>query len=499
MKLSRRSVLTSPLLLAAARPRDTLIFGMSSYPTSLDPWLNAGANGAGLKLLIYRALLSYDTDGQLRGELAESWGQDGDNVWVFKLRDAVFHNGAKVTSDDVKWTIEQVAADKSTGYLRAECRSIARVETPDDKTVRIVTSQPTVTIPVWMASTYLPIIARGSTDNGGQPVGAGPFVLAAQERGVSLDMVAFDKFYRPGQPVLKAIKLVNYGDENLRVAALHSGDVDLIEYVPWQTMQGIEDDPNLRLNGTVGSFMYLTFNGKSGPFRDARVRRAVALAIKRDEIVKAVFFGRGSPMEGLPIQQNSPFYNEKLAHGWSYDPARARALLAEAGYPNGFSSPLLATAQYSMMQGTAEFVQRDLAAIGITVGLDLPEMSVHVVRGNRGQFEFSVAGTALDNNDPDSLGSLIDGSLPASFQRSYEIPIPEITTLLDQGRHELDLAARKATYDKLQQVAIDEPSFVGICWRSQGYAMTKALKGFKNLPGALTFYSNLTLDGASLS
>jgi len=213
--ISRRTLLgaaaTLPFLHAAARAArapDTLTFGLSSYPPTLAPWANSGTAAATIKLLIYRGLLSYDKDGKLRGELAETWQRDGDTAWVFKLRDATFQNGAPVTAEDVKWTIAQVADEKSTAYLKAEMQTVQEVQTPDPHTVRIVTEGPTATLPLWFASFHMPIIAKGSTDNNGTPVGAGPYVLKAQERGVSLDLAAFDKFYKPGLPKTKNLKVI---------------------------------------------------------------------------------------------------------------------------------------------------------------------------------------------------------------------------------------------------------------------------------------------------
>ncbi len=229
----------------------------------------------------------------MRGELAEHWERDGDAGWLFHLRDASFHNGSPVTADDVKWTLEQVAGEKSTAYMRGQFRGVDRIETPDARTVRIIMKQPTVTLPIWLAAYEMPIVAKGTLERNGAGVGCGPFVLQSQERGVVADLAAFDKFYRPGLPKLKAVDVVVYADETARVAALQSGDVDLIEYVPWQSMAGIEADPKLKLENTDGPFMYVTFNGGAAPFNDPRVRLAVAHAINREEIVKSVFFGRG--------------------------------------------------------------------------------------------------------------------------------------------------------------------------------------------------------------
>src|SRR5258705_6887738 len=173
-------------------------------------------------------------------------------------------------------------------------------------------------------------------------------MIKAQERGVSIDLEAYPKYYKPGLPKLKAIRAVAYADENLRVGALQAGDVDLIEYVPWQSMEAISKDPKLALDAVDGPCMYLVFNVTKPPFNDARVRKAVAHAIKRDEIVKAAFFGRGSGLAHLPVPAESEFFNAGLKDGWAYDPALSKKLLAEAGHGGGITCSLLATAQYGM-------------------------------------------------------------------------------------------------------------------------------------------------------
>jgi peptide/nickel transport system substrate-binding protein len=477
---------------AAARAPGILTFGLSSYPPNIQPWSNTGTAAGTVKLMIHRGLLSYDGKGALRPELAEDYARDGETAWLFRLRGAVFHNGEPVTSADVKWTFEQVAAEKSTAYFRTEMQGIDRIETPDERTVRVVMRQPTVTLPQWVASFHLPIVWRRSEPS--QPVGAGPFVLKSQERGVSVEVEAFPRYYKPGLPKLAGIRAVAYADENLRVAALQTGDVDLIEYVPWQSMEAIARDANLRLDATDGPFMHLLFNGTRPPFNDARVRKAVGHAIRRDDIVKAAFFGRGSPLAHLPITEASEFFNADLKDAWAYDPALAKELLAQAGHPNGFACSFLSTAQYGMHKDSAEVVQQNLAAVGIKAELNLPDWATRITLGNRGQYDLAMAGTAADNNDPDGIANLLDGSLSPSYTRSFGVRVPQLEGLLRAGRAEFDTAKRKAIYREMEKLAIDEAPTVGLAWRSQGYAMRRDVTGFKNLPGALTFYSGLTFE-----
>lgn len=481
---------------ARARTPGVLTFGLSSYPPSLEPWVNNGTAAGTIKLMTYRGLTSYGADGKLRGELAESWEQIGTNGWGFKLRDALFHNGEKVTSADVKWNFEQIAAEKSTAHFRKEMQGIDRIETPDDKTIRVFLKEPSITFPELLASYRLLLISRNSPRGAG--IGAGPFVVKEQERGVSVTLEAFDKFYRPGFPKLKGIKAIAYADENLRVAALQSGDVDLIEYVPWNSMDAILADPRLKMQTIDGAFMYLVFNGARPPLDNPKVRKAVAHAIRRDELVKAAFSGRGSAMAHLPIPETSAYYNPEFKDGWAYDPALSKKLLAEAGVPDGFSCSMISTAQYGMHKDTAEVVREHLAAVGIKVELNLPDWASRVTAGNRGQYDIGVMGTALDNNDPDGLASLIDGSLAPSFARSINLKTDKITALLAAGRAEFDPAKRKAIYKEVEALAIEQVPIVGLTWRSQGYAMRKEVNGFVNLPGALTFYSGLTFETTSV-
>ena len=480
----------------AQQNQGTLTFGLSSFPPSIQPWANTGTAAATIKLMIHRGLTSYGPDGALRGELAESWSPIGTQGWEFKLRDARFQNGERVTAADVRWTIEQIAADRSTAYFRAEMGGVSGVETPDDRTVRIMLRDPVATLPIWMASYHLPIISRNSPR--GTFVGAGPFAIRAQERGSVIELEPNRNFHRAGLPKLRAIRAIAYPDENLRVAALRAGDLDLIEYVPWQSMDAIAADPSLRLDTTDGAFMFFVFNGTRPPFNDARVRKAVAHAIRREELVRAAFFGRGSPLTQLPIPESSPFYNADFKDGWRYDPALSRRLLAEAGHPNGVSCSLLSTAQYGMHKDTAEVAQQHLAAVGIRAELNLPDWATRVTVGNRGQYDIAVMGTAADSNDPDGIASFIDGSLAPSYVRSHGLRVDRITELLARGRAEFDEGRRRAIYREMERVAIEQAPIVGLTWRSQGYAMRRRVTGFRNMPGALTFYSGLTFETAEV-
>jgi peptide/nickel transport system substrate-binding protein len=494
------ALLTGPTLVGRARASTpgALSFGLSSYPPTLEPWKNAGTAASTVKLQIYRGLLGYDAKGELRSEVAESWEAEDAQTYRFDLRrNAVFHDGSPVTSVDVKASFEAITAEDSTAYLRVGLGIIDAIETPDDHTVRMKLSSPSASF-IFLVASFYAFVVKADTVADAEPVGCGPYRITSNERGTRIDLEAFPDFYKEGLPKSKTLSFVAYKDENLRVAALESGDVDIIEYVPWQAMDQVEANGDLALDTTDGPFMYLVFNTTDGPLANPKVRDAVGYAIKREDVMAAAFFGRGRPLNGMPVPESSPFFNAEMAAHWSYNPDKAKALLAEAGYGDGFSCTMLSTAQYGMHQDTAAVCQQYLQQVGINVELNLPDWATRVDLGNKGQYDIAVMGTAGQYNDPDALANFVDGRLGASFVRSHGFNDPELNDLLDQGRAEIDPAKRKEIYDRWQARALETVPLVGVNWRSQGYATQSAVKGFANIPGFLTFYSGSMIEEAEI-
>lgn len=479
-----------------------IVFGLSSYPPSLHPWKNVGTAALTVKYQMFRGLLAYDATGALRSELAENWEAEDAQTYRFDLRqNATFHDGSPVTSADVKATFDAIMAEDSVGYLRVALGIVDTIETPDKHTIRFRLNEPSATFIYLAASPYALVVSQASL--GGEPenyVGAGPFRISNVERGTRVDLEAYEGFYKKGLPRSQTLSFVAYKDENLRVAAIEAGDVDIIEYVPWQSMDAVERNENLVLDTTSGPFMYIMFNTmKDGPLANPMVRDAIGFAIRREDVMAAAFFGRGSALRGMPIPASSPFFNEELANHWDYDPDRARALLSEAGYPDGFQASLLSTGQYNMHKDTAEVCQQHLAAVGIAVELNLPDWPTRIDLGNQGQYDMAVMGSGGEYNDPDALANFIDGRRGNTYGRSFGFSDDVLNDLLDQGRAEVKFEKRKEIYDAMQRRALEVVPLVGINWRAQGYATQAAISGFKGLPGFLTFYSGLMIEEAMAS
>lgn len=482
--------------IARAQNAGTLVYALSAYPPSLDPFRHDGAAAATVKLQLYRGLLGLDSAGQVSPELAESFEQTDDLTYVFHLRpDAVFHNGQPVTARDVKFSLEQITAEGSTAYFVNDLRIIEAINEIDDMTVEIKLTVPTPAFDKLLATPYVPVI---SADAGvAEPVGAGPYRIEASERGVSLDLVAFEDYYKPGLPRSPRMRMIAYRDDSLRVAALEAGDVDIIEYVPWQSMPQIEGNNELVLQETFGPSMYIAFNTDQAPFDDPRVRLGVALAINRQDIVDAAFFGRGTPMHGLPIFETSPFYSDTTANLWSYDPDRARALFQEAGVL-GRTVTLLSTSSYAMHQDTAEIVQQYLIAAGLNVELALPEWGARVTMGNEGRYQFAINGGSMVIDDPDGLTGML-ATASANYRRSFGYSNAELDAALAEARHELDFDRRRAAYERVAELVRDDVPIAMLTWRSQGYAINAAVQGFEAIPGILNSYTGFVLELAEIA
>lgn len=489
-----------------AAAEGTLYFGLSGEPRTLDSKVNAGAPARTIRLALHRGLVNYGADGQLSPELAESYDISPDGkTYTFHLRAAKFHDDSPVTAADVKATLESLTAAGSTATYRAELSVIQAIDTPDAKTVVITLANPYMPFIHYLAlpeSAILPgaWLATQGANPDAVPVGAGPFRFVNWERGRELVVEKFDDYYKPGKPGVDAVHYVFYGDENTRVNAIRSGDVDIIDYVPWKDAAALAADPDLALDSTGGPFMMLQFNTRFEPFSKPQVRQAVSYAIQRSAIINTAFNGRGTPIWGIALPEGTMGWSAEKANYFSYDPEKAKALLAEAGYPDGFEARLLSTAQYGFHQNTAIAVQAELAKIGIKVTLDLPDWSGRMAKNTAGDYDFLVAGTAGDITDPDWLSNFFyGGEQLVRLNNSAYFNDPQINALLDEGRVTTDPAARAAVYDRFVDRALEQSPFVFLMWRDQSFATRKAAQGFKNLPGFLTFQSGITVEDVTLN
>jgi glutathione transport system substrate-binding protein len=488
--------------LVSSAGKKTLTFGLSTEPANLNPFIVQGQAKRTVLLNIYRGLVSFNSPtGKLVNELARSYTLAPDNkTYTFVLRNAKFQNGDPVTANDVKFTFEKILDVKTGASYRTEMSVIDKMEVINKKTLKITLKTPCKPFIQYLAIPEAGIVSEKwvakHSNLSAEPMGAGPFQFVSWDKGQNIKLKKFKGYYKKGFPKVDMLKFNFYADDDARTNAIRSGDADIIEFVPWKDIKILLKEPNLKTVSQFGPFMEVLFNVNYKPLSNPKVRQAISYAIDRKKILNTAFNGRGRPMYGPPIQKGTIGYNPKLDNYFSHSLTKAKALLAEAGYGNGFKLRLLSTSTYAMHQQTAVSVQDDLKKIGLDVTLDLPDWANRNKKVLEGDYDALIGGTASDYTDPDWLANHFHGG-QANVNRPYGFNDPEINKLFDQGKTLPD-NERVKTYGQLYLKLLEASPAAFCTWRDQSYTMKKNVTGFINLPGPLTFYSGITLDRTSI-
>jgi len=370
-----RAVLLTLLVIwpfAAHAQKDSVTIGQTLEPPTLDPTTGAAQAIREVTYLnIYEGLLRIDRDGKLQPLLAESWTVSPDNLtYTFRLRRGVkFHDGSDFDAADVKFTFERAMAPDSTNAQKWIFAPIARIETPDRYTVVITLKEPTGNFLYGLAWGDAVIFAPETVaENRTKPIGTGPYRFERWVRGDRVELVRNDAYWAR-IPAISRATFRFISDPQAQVAAIRAGDVDALSNLAAQeAADQLKNDANLKVVvGNTEGETILAINNAKPPFNDVRVRRAIAHAIDRMAVIDGAVSGYGTPI-GTHFSPNHPAYVD-LTGTYPYDPARARALLAEAGHPNGFNATLrLPPPPYARRSG--EIIAAQLAQVGIKVSIE---------------------------------------------------------------------------------------------------------------------------------
>jgi ABC-type dipeptide/oligopeptide/nickel transport system permease component/ABC-type transport system substrate-binding protein len=349
-----------------------LVLGVPLEPPTLDP--TSGAAAAVDSVVygnLFEGLVRITQSGDIAPALAQSWEVSADGlIYTFRLRrDVRFHDGTAFDAEDVKFSLDRALAPDSTNAQKALLSAIDRVDVIDPYTVRLTLNRPSSSLLYFLGWGDAVIVAAGSAaDNASNPVGTGPFRFADWRRGVSirLDRNA-DYWGTPAVPASVVFRII--GDPAAAYAAVSAGDIDA--YPNYPAPENIaEFDANPGLNVVIGATagkVIMALNNDRPPFDDVRVRRALSHAIDRQAIIDGALFGFGEPI-GSHYSRQGRAYTD-LSDRYPHDPARARALLAEAGFADGFSATLrLPPRPYARRSG--EVIAAQLAEVGIRLDIE---------------------------------------------------------------------------------------------------------------------------------
>ncbi len=399
---------------------------------------------------VYEGLVRFDRDGNIVPALASSWETSDDGLTMtFHLHTGVtYHDGTPFTADDVVKTFER-AKDKDSGHTHPEYyAAIDTIEAPSADTVVFHLNAPTSSLLFNLARPDSIIYPPAKADTQrSEPIGTGPFKFVSYTEGSQVVLERNPDYYLDGVPYLDKVVFKIIGDPNTRFAALQAGDIDLIGVAlqPEQYLQ-LKDDPNLKgTEGTGTTEITLALNNAREPLNDKRVRQAITMAIDKQALVKGAMFGLGTVI-GTHMTPAEPYYID-LTGTYPYDPEKAKALLAEAGYPNGFTIKFELPEPYNIERRTGQVIAQQLEQVGIHTQLSVVEWGTWIQRiFLGGDYDMTIIG----HSEPRDIN--VYGNPDYYFH--YDNPV--VRNLLDQAERAQSQDVQVADYQQIAKIIADD-------------------------------------------
>ena len=462
-----------PAAEAAIDPNGSITVGVRFLQPSWDPGKMPGATIVPIYQLVYDSLVGLDADMNLVPALAESWETtDGGTTWDFTLRDDVtFTDGSTFGAEDVKATLEHYAGEGSN--TRADLATVTAVEVVDDTTVRIVQESTNVGLPEIMAGRAGIILSSEAVESGDftTAVGTGKFIIEDDVPGVSLGLVRNDEYWNPEAVQLGSVTLRWIEDPVAMANAIRSGEIDLAQVEASQA-SAVEGSGVESFDMIGAQFVGIGLNPDIVPeLEDPRVREALSLAIDREGIVEGIMFGRAE-LANQFVAPGRFGFNPDIPD-IAYDIEKAKELLAEAGYPDGFTGEFIAQANNKQI---AEAVQANWAEIGVDVDLSFPPGS-GVADATWAQ---PTNGIATQNLVPevDPTPFLWRHLSTETIRNPGKVELPKVTELMLEARATAEPADREQLFFEIAELTYETtPAYIPILWRNYTVAYADNLVG----------------------
>ena len=459
--------------------KDTLVIGQGADAKSLDPHASNDNPSSNIRVQIYDRLMDLDENGVPQPMLAESWERPDDKTIIFHLRKGVkFHNGDEMKASDVKFSLERALASPEVSHILA---GINGVEVIDDYTVKVTTEKPMAAILNNLSHITIAILSEKATKEAGDkfgqnPVGSGPYKFVSWQSGDRVTLEAFPEYWQGEAPV-KNVVYRNIVEETNRTIGLETGELDIIYDIQGLDKNKLRDDERFVLiEGPQVSMTYLGFNMKKAPYDNPKVREAISYAIDQKPIIDTVFLGAGEAANSIIGPNVWGYYDVEK---YTQDIEKAKALLAEAGYPDGFKAKIWVN-DNPVRRDTAVILQDQLKQIGIDLAIETVEWGAFLDGTARGDHEMFLLGWGTVTRDPDyGMYELIStATMGAAGNRSF-YSNPTVDKLLEEGRTELDPEKRKAIYKEIQEIIRKDIPMYMIIYPLQNVVTQKNIKNFK--------------------
>ncbi|OPY86468.1 MAG: Oligopeptide-binding protein AppA precursor [Syntrophus sp. PtaU1.Bin208] len=458
---------------------DIIVDGSIGDASNLIPLLSSDSTSHDIAGLIYNGLVKYDKNLKITGDLAESWDISPDGLIItFHLRPNVrWHDGHPFSAEDVVFTYQLTIDPKTPTAYAGDFLKVKKAEALDAHTFRVTYDKPFAPALMSWGSAILPkhLLAGQDitkTPLARKPIGTGPYKFKEWVTGQKIVLVSNPDYFE-GRPYIDGYIMRIIPDMATMFLELRAGGIDRMGLTPLQYSRQTE---NPLFRREYNKFRYLSFtytfvgyNLKNPLFADRRVRQALTLAIDKEEIIQGVLLGLGQPSTG-PFKPGTWAYNPKVMP-FPHDPAKARALLAEAGWrdTNGdgildrngqpFAFELLVNQGNEVRSKCAEIIQRRLAEIGISVKIRVVEWAAFVNDFiNKRRFDATILGWSIPL-DPDLYDVWHSSKTGPQELNFTSFKNEEVDRLLEKGRGAFDLKERKKTYDRIQEILAEEQPY----------------------------------------
>ncbi len=495
----------SALLIVSVGPTSTagparstkIIVGMDTDPPSLDAHANTGLSSDILLSHLYDKLVDFDTKSNIIPQLATDWSVSANGLtWTFKLRrNHKFHDGTPVTAQAVKQNFERLFDPRNSFARRAVFEAIKRIDVVDEYTVAFSTEKPfgamlnTLANP--SASIVSPVAAakQDLSAFGRFPVGSGPYYFKEWVRGTRILLLKNRSHWLADQSNISEIEFRPIPDDASRAIGLETGELDFVTAISPQEAKRLAGNPNLvAYNLPRARIQGLYPNVTKKPFSDVRVRQAMAHAIDKRAIVDTFLSGFARVADS-PLPPGV-FPYKAQAQRYNYDPERAKRLLAEAGYPNGFSATMwVPIGTYASAQQISEAVAEMLKKVGINLKLEVMESGQWLIlvrsKGPReSALEMTYYGWGSQTADADYALRLVfhsDNFAPTCCNRNF-YSNAEVDALLDKGLTATSQQERRSVYEKAQEILWRDQPWIWIFTVNHSAVGNRALSGVQILP-----------------
>lgn len=484
----RRLFLAAALAAGLALPADpafaqgTVRVALGTTLNQLDPAKTTIGDEYIYVHLVFNGLSRIDPDMTVKPDLAESWQASGDlKTWTFKLRPGVrFHHGKAFGADDVVATMTRILDPATGSRARSNLTMIDSVEAADPMTVVFKLNAAYAGFADIFADRQLRILASDRIgDVSTKPVGTGPFRFVSWSPGDRLDLVKNPDYFETGLPRLDAVTLRIIPEAAARIAALESGSIDILWNLPYESVDKFKTSATVRVDSiSTPTWDAVILNNARKPFDDVRVRQALAATIDKAALVELCLFGQGEPTFS-PIPPSHPYFNKAMTFS-PPDIARAKKLLAEAGYPNGFEVT---------MQVPQEREQRVRLGVSVRDMARAAGIRINVERVPFASYTANVAGKAQMYVDGYFARPTVDTAIYPFYhsggswnQQLWLYKDPRVDETLDEARRTNDEAPRKALFERFQAY-VDE-TVPGIMAYSAAHVngVSRKVDGFRSTP-----------------